>query len=121
FCLQLGHSGRKGGTKLMWDGIDEPLADGGWPTLSASAIPYFPHSRVPREMSRADMDEVIADFVAATQRAERARFDMLELPSAHGYLLASFISPLTNKRSDEYGGSPANPARLPPHRFRALR
>jgi anthraniloyl-CoA monooxygenase len=121
FCLQLGHSGRKGGTKLMWEGIDEPLPDGGWPTLSASAIPYFPHSRVPREMSRADMDEVTADFVAATQRAQRIGFDMLELHAAHGYLLASFISPLTNKRTDEYGGSLANRARFPLDVFRAMR
>src|SRR5262249_12300870 len=114
-------SGRKGGTKLMWEGMDEPLPDGGWPTLSASAIPYFPHSRVPREMSRADMDQVIADFIAATPRAERAGFDMVELHAAHGYLLASFISPLTNKRADEYGGSLGKPARLPPRRFPALR
>jgi anthraniloyl-CoA monooxygenase len=121
FCMQLGHSGRKGGTKLMWDGIDEPLPDGGWPTLAASAIPYFAHSRVPREMSRADMGEVIADFVAATRRAERAGFDMIELHAAHGYLLASFISPLTNKRSDEYGGVLENRARFPLEVFRALR
>jgi anthraniloyl-CoA monooxygenase len=121
FCLQLGHSGRKGGTRLMWDGIDEPLPDGGWPTLSASALPYFPHSRVPREMSRTDMDAVIADFVAAAERAERAGFDMVELHAAHGYLLASFISPLTNKRTDEYGGSLENRARFPLEVFRAMR
>jgi anthraniloyl-CoA monooxygenase len=121
FCMQLGHSGRKGGTRLMWEGIDEPLPDGGWPTLSASPIPYFAHSRVPREMLRADMDEVIADFVSATRRAERAGFDMVELHAAHGYLLASFISPLTNKRSDEYGGSLENRARFPLEVFRAMR
>ena len=121
FCMQLGHSGRKGGTRLMWEGIDEPLPDGGWPTLAASPIPYFAHSRVPREMSRVDMDEVIADFVAATRRAERTGFDMLELHEAHGYLLASFISPLTNKRSDEYGGSLENRARFPLEVFRAMR
>jgi anthraniloyl-CoA monooxygenase len=121
FCMQLGHSGRKGGTKLMWDGIDEPLAEGGWPTLSASPLPYFPHSPVPREMSRADMDQVIDDFVAATRRAERAGFDMVELHAAHGYLLASFISPLTNKRTDEYGGPLENRARFPLAVFRAMR
>ena len=68
FCLQLGHAGRKGATKLMWDGMDQPLAEGAWPIISASPLPYFPHSQVPREMTRADMDNVIADFVAAVQR-----------------------------------------------------
>ncbi|HYS47512.1 MAG TPA: bifunctional salicylyl-CoA 5-hydroxylase/oxidoreductase [Xanthobacteraceae bacterium] len=121
FCMQLGHSGRKGGTKLMWDGIDEPLPDGGWPIMSASPIPYFPHSVVPRETARADMDGVIADFVAATRRAERAGFDMLELHAAHGYLLASFISPLTNKRTDDYGGSLERRMRFPLEVFRAMR
>src|SRR5882724_5829443 len=105
FCLQLGHAGRKGATKLMWEGIDEPLEQGGWPIISASPLPYFPHSAVPREMARADMDRVIADFVAATERGQRAGFDMVELHAAHGYLLASFISQLTNTRRDEYGGT----------------
>ena len=121
FCLQLGHAGRKGGTKLMWEGIDEPLPEGGWPIISASPLPYFPHSAVPREMTRADMDQVVADFVAATRRAERAGFDMVELHAAHGYLLASFISPLTNRRSDEYGGPLANRLRFPLEVFRAMR
>jgi anthraniloyl-CoA monooxygenase len=121
FCMQLGHSGRKGATKLMWDGIDEPLAEGGWPVMSASPLPYFPHSQVPREMTRADMDAVIADFVAATRRAERAGFDMVELHAAHGYLLASFISPLTNLRTDDYGGALANRMRFPLEVFRAMR
>jgi anthraniloyl-CoA monooxygenase len=121
FCMQLGHAGRKGGTKLMWEGIDEPLPEGGWPIISASPIPYFPHSAVPREMTRGDMDEVIADFVAATKRADRAGFDMLEMHAAHGYLLASFISPLTNRRSDEYGGSLENRMRFPLAVFRAMR
>jgi anthraniloyl-CoA monooxygenase len=120
-CLQLGHSGRKGATKLMWEGIDEPLETGGWPIISASAIPYFPHSQIPREMTRADMDVVIADFVQATRRGVRAGFDMLELHAAHGYLLASFISPLTNKRSDEYGGALANRMRFPLEVFHAMR
>jgi anthraniloyl-CoA monooxygenase len=121
FCMQFGHAGRKGGTKLMWEGIDEPLPEGGWPIISASPIPYFPHSAVPREMTRGDMDEVIADFVAATKRADRAGFDMLEMHAAHGYLLASFISPLTNRRSDEYGGSLENRMRFPLAVFRAMR
>jgi anthraniloyl-CoA monooxygenase len=121
FCLQLGHAGRKGATKLMWEGIDEPLPEGAWPIISASPLPYFPHSVVPREMTRADMEAVIADYVAATKRAERAGFDMVELHAAHGYLLASFISPLTNRRTDEYGGSLANRLRFPLEVFRAMR
>src|ERR1700716_1136319 len=120
FCLQLGHAGRKGATKLMWEGIDEPLEHRAWPIISASPLPYFPHSAIPREMTRADMDAVIADFVAATKRADRAGFDMLEMHAAHGYLLASFISPLTNRRTDEYGGSLANRLRLPLEVFEAL-
>ena len=121
FCLQLGHAGRKGATKLMWEGIDEPLEQGAWPIISASPLPYFPHSVVPREMTRADMDRVIADYVAATERAERAGFDMVELHAAHGYLIASFISPLTNTRTDEYGGSLENRMRFPLEVFRAMR
>jgi anthraniloyl-CoA monooxygenase len=121
FCLQLGHAGRKGGTRLMWEGIDQPLPDGGWPILSASPIPYHSHSRVPAEATRADMDRMIADFVQATQRGDRAGFDMLELHAAHGYLLASFISPLTNLRTDQYGGSLENRLRFPLQVFRAMR
>jgi anthraniloyl-CoA monooxygenase len=121
FCLQLGHAGRKGATKLMWEGIDEPLPEGAWPIISASPLPYFPHSAVPREMTRADMDQVIADYVAATKRGLRAGFDMVEMHAAHGYLLASFISPLTNVRSDEYGGSLENRLRFPLEVFRAMR
>lgn len=121
FCLQLGHSGRKGATKLMWEGMDHPLPSGGWPIVSASPIPYFPDSQVPREMSRADMDQVIADFVQAVQRGVRAGFDMIELHAAHGYLLASFISPLTNLRTDEYGGAIENRMRFPLEVFRAMR
>src|SRR5262250_1522803 len=121
FCLQLGHAGRKGATKLMWEGIDEPLPEGAWPIVSASPLPYFPYSAMPRAMTRADMEAVIADYVAATRRAERAGFDMVELHAAHGYLLASFISPLTNKRSDEYGGSLENHMRFPLEVFRAMR
>jgi anthraniloyl-CoA monooxygenase len=120
-CMQLGHSGRKGATKLMWDGIDEPLPEGAWPIVSASPLPSFPHSQVPREMTRADMDQVIDDFVIATQRAERAGFDMVELHAAHGYLLASFISPLTNQRTDDYDGPLDNRMRFPLEVFRAMR
>jgi anthraniloyl-CoA monooxygenase len=120
-CLQLGHAGRKGSTKLMWDGMDRPMPDGNWPIVSASALPYYPESQVPRAMTRADMDKVKADFVAATLRAEEAGFDMLELHCAHGYLLASFISNLTNIRDDEYGGAIENRLRYPLEVFTAMR
>jgi anthraniloyl-CoA monooxygenase len=121
FCLQLGHAGRKGATKLMWEGMDEPLAEGAWPVMSASALPYFSNSQVPREMTGADMDRVTGDFVQAVQRGVRAGFDMIELHAAHGYLLASFISPLTNRRTDAYGGSLENRMRFPLEVFRAMR
>lgn len=120
-CLQLGHAGRKGATKLMWEGMDRPLPDGAWPIVSASPLPYYPESQVPREMTRIDMDRVTAEFVSAAERGTRAGFDMLELHCAHGYLLASFLSPLTNKRTDEYGGSVENRLRYPLEVFRALR
>ncbi|MCU0887362.1 MAG: bifunctional salicylyl-CoA 5-hydroxylase/oxidoreductase, partial [Rubritepida sp.] len=120
-CLQLGHAGRKGATKLMWEGMDEPLESGGWPLLSASATPYFPHSQVPRAMTRADMDAVRDAFLAAARRGVACGFDMLELHCAHGYLLASFLSPLTNHRTDEYGGPVENRLRYPLEVFRALR
>src|SRR3981189_2408154 len=120
-CLQLGHAGRKGATTLMWAGMDRPLAEGGWDVLSASPIPYFPDSQVPREMDRAAMDAVKAAFVQAAERGEACGFDMLELHSAHGYLLASFISPLTNQRSDAYGGSLPGRLRFPLEVFEALR
>jgi len=121
FALQLGHAGRKGSTKKMWDGMDRPLPEGNWPIISASPIPYYAQSQIPREMTRADMDQVKADFVAAAERGNRAGFDLLELHCAHGYLLASFISPLTNQRSDEYGGNLENRMRFPLEVFRALR
>jgi anthraniloyl-CoA monooxygenase len=120
-CLQLGHAGRKGASKLMWDGMDRPLDEGAWPIVSASPLPYYPESQVPRELARPDMDRIKADFVAAAQRGLRAGFDMLELHCAHGYLLASFLSPLTNKRSDAYGGSLENRLRYPLEVFAALR
>lgn len=120
-ALQLGHAGRKGASKLMWEGMDRPLKEGAWPIVSASPLPYYPESQVPAELDRAGMDMVIADFVAAAQRGHRAGFDMLEMHAAHGYLLASFLSPLTNIRSDAYGGSLENRLRFPLEVFRALR
>jgi len=119
--LQLAHAGRKGSTRRLWEGIDEPLDSGNWALVSASPIPYFPHSQVPKAMERTDMDTVRADFVRATRMAEEAGFDLLELHFAHGYLLASFLSPLTNRRADEYGGSLANRARFPLEIFDAAR
>ena len=120
-CLQLGHAGRKGATKLMWDGMDRPLEEGAWDIVSASPIPYFPDSRMPREMDSTAMDAVKAAFVAAAERGERCGFDMLELHCAHGYLLASFISPLTNRRTDAYGGLLENRLRFPLEVFEAMR
>ncbi|AWM08778.1 bifunctional salicylyl-CoA 5-hydroxylase/oxidoreductase [Bradyrhizobium symbiodeficiens] len=120
-CLQLGHAGRKGATRLMWDGMDRPLDAGGWDVVSASPLPYFPDSQVPRELDRAGMNAVRESFIAAAERGERCGFDMLELHCAHGYLLASFISPLTNTRTDEYGGSLENRLRFPLEIFEALR
>ncbi|MHB2167449.1 bifunctional salicylyl-CoA 5-hydroxylase/oxidoreductase [Alsobacter sp. R-9] len=119
--LQLGHAGRKGSTRLGWEGIDEPLESGNWPLISASPIPYLPHSQVPREMTRDDMDRVRDDFVRAARYGAEAGFDILELHCAHGYLLASFLSPLTNVRTDDYGGSHENRARYPVEVFKAIR
>lgn len=120
-ALQLGHAGRKGASRLMWEGMDRPLTEGAWPIVSASPLPYYPESQVPAELDRAGMDKVIADFVAAAQRGHRAGFDMLEMHAAHGYLLASFLSPLTNIRTGAYGGSLENRLRFPLEVFRALR
>jgi anthraniloyl-CoA monooxygenase len=120
-AMQLGHAGRKGSTQRMWEGMDEPLPSGNWPIISASPLPYYPHSQVPKEMTQADMEQVRADFVRAAGMAEEAGFDLLELHFAHGYLLASFISPLTNRRTDEYGGSLENRMRFPLEVFDAVR
>lgn len=120
-CLQIGHAGRKASTKVMWEGDSRPLETGHWPIVGASPIPYYPESQVPREATRADMDAIIADFVATTERAERAGFDMIELHCAHGYLLASFISPLTNRRTDDYGGPIENRLRFPLEVFARMR
>ena len=119
--IQLGHAGRKGSTQLGWQQMDEPLEQGNWPLLSASAIPYLPHSQVPRAMTGDDMDRVRDDHVAAAQRAAEAGFDILELHCAHGYLLSSFLSPLTNRRGDAYGGAIENRARYPLEVFAAVR
>jgi anthraniloyl-CoA monooxygenase len=120
-CLQLGHSGARGSTKLMWEGNDVPLETGGWPVCGPSPFPYRDGMQVPREMSRDDMRRVCDDFVRATRMAVDADFDMLELHCAHGYLLSSFITPLTNRRRDEYGGSLANRLRFPLEVFTAMR
>jgi anthraniloyl-CoA monooxygenase len=120
-CLQLGHSGAKGATRLMWEGMDEPLAEGAWPVLAASAVPFKPGMQIPREMTREDMDRVRDEFVRATEMAAEAGFDMVELHCAHGYLLSGFITPLSNRRTDEYGGSLENRLRFPLEVFRAMR
>jgi anthraniloyl-CoA monooxygenase len=119
--MQLGHAGRKGATRRMWEGDNEPLEEGAWEVVSASPIPYFPHSPVPREMSRTEMHQVREEYVLATERALEAGFDLLEVHMAHGYLLASFISPLTNTREDEYGGPLENRMRFPLEVFDAVR
>jgi anthraniloyl-CoA monooxygenase len=111
--IQLGHAGRKGSTCVLWEGEDEPLPEGNWPIIAPSPIPYRPHNQVPREMTRSDMEQVAAEFERATRMADEAGFDLLELHLAHGYLLASFISPLTNRRTDEYGGPLTHRMRYP--------
>jgi anthraniloyl-CoA monooxygenase len=120
-CCQIGHSGRKGSTQLGWEEMDAPLKQGNWETISASPIPWSDNNPAPREMTRADMEEVTAQFVAAAEMAARAGFDMIELHAAHGYLVSSFISPMSNRRSDEYGGSLENRLRWPLEVFRAMR
>ena len=120
-CCQLGHAGRKGATQLGWEDMDAPLLEGAWPLMSASPIPWSDQNATPKEMSRADMDQVKAEFIAAGKRALQANFDMLELHAAHGYLLSSFISPISNQRGDEYGGCLENRLRYPLEIFVALR
>jgi anthraniloyl-CoA monooxygenase len=122
FCLQLGHAGRKGSTQLGWQEADHPLAAGNWPLWAPSPLPYLPGiSQVPQEMTPAQMTSVQNDFVRAATLGAAAGFDMLELHMAHGYLLASFLSPLTNARGDEYGGSMENRVRYPLQVLRAVR
>ena len=111
--VQLSHAGRKGSTRLLWEGEDQPLAEGNWPLIAPSPTPYLAQSQVPREMTRTDMDQVLTDFLRATVMSDASGFDLLELHLAHGYLLASFISPLTNRRADRYGGSLTNRMRFP--------
>jgi anthraniloyl-CoA monooxygenase len=121
-AVQIGHAGAKGATKLAWEGIDKPVDSDGWPLISASPNQYLEGiSQTSREMTRADMDRVTADFVRSTQEADKAGFDWLELHAAHGYLLSSFISPITNQRTDEYGGSFENRMRYPLEVFKAVR
>ncbi|MEO6913344.1 MAG: FAD-dependent monooxygenase, partial [Candidatus Baltobacteraceae bacterium] len=120
-CLQLGHSGPKGSTQLMWEGMDEPLERGNWPVVGPSAIAYGVQNQIPRELTLAQMGEILEQFVNATRLGIEADFDMLELHCAHGYLLSSFITPLQNQRTDEYGGSLENRLRYPIEVFRAMR
>src|SRR6476469_2477476 len=119
--LQLGHSGRKGSTQLMWEGMDEPLPSGNWDVVGPSAVPYSPANQVPRELTRAELDDITAEFVACAEAGGRAGFDLLELHAAHGYLLSSFLSPLSNRRADRYGGSLENRMRFPLQVFDAVR
>ncbi|WP_405110572.1 bifunctional salicylyl-CoA 5-hydroxylase/oxidoreductase [Phaeobacter sp. BS52] len=120
-CCQIGHSGRKGSTQLGWETMDAPLRDGNWETVSASAIAWSDGNPAPREITRAEMDAIKDEFVAAAQMAERAGFDMIELHAAHGYLISSFISPKSNIRTDIYGGSLENRLRYPLEVFDAMR
>ncbi|WP_423057981.1 bifunctional salicylyl-CoA 5-hydroxylase/oxidoreductase [Brevibacterium linens] len=119
--IQLGHAGRKGSTKKMWEGIDQPLESGNWNTVSASPIAYGAENSVPAELNRTGMDGIIADYVQSTQNAVAAGFDVIELHAAHGYLLSSFLSPVTNLRTDEYGGTLENRLRYPLEVFDAVK
>jgi anthraniloyl-CoA monooxygenase len=120
-AIQLGHSGPKGSTQLGWDEMDAPLPAGNWELMAPSPVPWSPKNQVPREMTHADMDRVCAQYIAAARMADRAGFDMLELHYAHGYLLSAFITPLTNRRRDEYGGPLESRMRFPLELFRAVR
>lgn len=120
-CAQIGHAGAKGSTQVGWEEGDAPLKQDNWPLLSASETPWSPQNQTPKAMTRADMDRVRDEFVAAAEMAQRCGFDMIELHMAHGYLLSSFISPVTNLRSDEYGGSLENRMRYPLEVFHAVR
>jgi anthraniloyl-CoA monooxygenase len=120
-CLQLGHSGGKGSTGLGWEGSDLPLAEDNWPVMAASDVQWSPVSQVPKPMTRADMDRVRDQFISAVRMGIDAGFDMIELHAAHGYLLSGFITPLQNRRTDEYGGSLENRLRYPLEVFAAMR
>src|SRR5262249_11558445 len=119
--IQLGHWGGKGSTWLMGEGIDEPLAEGNWEVCAPSAIPYSPANQVPRQLTEADLAEITGQFTGAAERAARAGFDLLELHCAHGYLLSSFLSPLSNQRTDRYGGSLEGRLRYPLEVLDAIR
>lgn len=121
FCLQLGHAGPKASTKVGWEGNDVPLDEGNWQAIGPSAAAYSKINQVPRAMTRADMDRVRDEYVAAARRAARAGFDMLEMHYAHGYLMSAFITPVMNRRTDEYGGSLGNRLRFPLEVFAAVR
>jgi len=120
-AIQLGHSGAKGSTQLGWETMDAPLSRGNWEVVAPSPVPWSADNQTPREMTRADMNKVRNDFVRAAEMANRAGFDWLELHYAHGYLMSAFITPLTNKRTDDYGGSIENRMRFPLEVFRAVR
>jgi anthraniloyl-CoA monooxygenase len=120
-CVQLGHAGPKGSTRRLWEGAEQPLAEGGWEVIGPTAAPYRPGMQVPRAMTRADMDRVRDDFARAARMAVDADFDMLELECAHGHLLSAFITPLSNRRDDAYGGAVENRLRFPLEVFRAVR
>ncbi|MET0576090.1 MAG: bifunctional salicylyl-CoA 5-hydroxylase/oxidoreductase [Mesorhizobium sp.] len=120
-CAQIGHSGPKGSTQVGWEDSDAPLAEGNWPVMAASDVAWSPRNQTPKPMDRSDMDRVRNEFVAAAEMARRCGFDMLEIHAAHCYLLSSFITPLTNLRTDEYGGSPENRMRYPLEVFHAVR
>jgi len=119
--IQLGHSGRKGSTKLMWQGMDQPLPEGNWEVVGPSPLAYSPANQTPRSLTTDDMERIKGEFVAAARAAARAGFDLLELHCAHGYLLSSFLSPLSNVRTDRYGGPMANRLRYPLEVFDAVR
>ena len=123
FALQLAHAGRKGSTRVPWeeDFPDQPLPDGNWEIIGPSPIPWSGRNATPRAMTRADMERVKADFVRATLMGEEAGFDMLELHCGHGYLLSSFLTPISNRRTDEYGGGVENRLRYPLEVFEAMR
>jgi anthraniloyl-CoA monooxygenase len=120
-CCQIGHAGRKASTQLGWQDGDAPLPEGNWEIIGPSALPWSPQNATPRAMTRADMQAVTAEFVAATEMARRAGFDMVELHAAHGYLVSSFISPVSNHRTDAYGGSLDNRMRWPLEVLKAMR
>ncbi|MCG8359200.1 MAG: bifunctional salicylyl-CoA 5-hydroxylase/oxidoreductase, partial [Kiloniellales bacterium] len=120
-AVQLGHAGPKGSTQLGWEEMDAPLPEDNWEIIAPSALPWSPRNQVPRPMTRADMDTVKSQYLRATEMAEAAGFDMLELHYAHGYLMSAFITPLMNRREDDYGGTLENRLRYPLEVFAAVR